>query len=91
MEKPFELTCEYEINPLGVDATQPRLSWLLTSNERGQMQSAYQVLVSNSKEEIDSDFLNRFLRFPGNAVFRLFVSWRGFIIRFRNIKEEPII
>jgi len=42
------LQCEYRVNPLGIDSLQPRLSWLLESAERGQRQTAYQVLVASS-------------------------------------------
>ncbi|UCG46355.1 MAG: family 78 glycoside hydrolase catalytic domain [Phycisphaerales bacterium] len=50
--RPSELTCEYAINPLGIDVAQPRLSWILKSNTRGQMQSAYQILVARNEEEL---------------------------------------
>jgi alpha-L-rhamnosidase len=42
------LQSEYRVNPLGLDTPQPRLSWLLESSERGQRQTAYQVLVATS-------------------------------------------
>src|SRR6185437_8091984 len=42
------LKCENVRNPLGIDAPQPRLNWILTSGERGQRQSAYRVLVASS-------------------------------------------
>ena len=44
--------CEYAENPLGLDAKQPRLSWVLESNERAQRQSAYQVMVASSEERL---------------------------------------
>jgi alpha-L-rhamnosidase len=43
---PVRLRCEYLANPLGVDIPQPRFSWVLEHSERGQIQSAYEVLVS---------------------------------------------
>jgi len=46
------LRCEYRINPTGVDVTEPRLSWILSSDERGQNQTAYQVLVAGSAEQL---------------------------------------
>ena len=49
---PVALTCEYAAGPLGVDAPQPRFGWVLESNLRGQMQSAYQVLVASSEEKL---------------------------------------
>jgi alpha-L-rhamnosidase len=44
------LKCEYRVNPLGLDTPQPRLSWLLESPERGQRQTAYQVLAATTAE-----------------------------------------
>ena len=44
------LRCEYCGNPLGIDARTPRLSWQLQSNERGQHQTAYRILVASSPE-----------------------------------------
>ncbi len=43
------LTCEYQINPLGIDVLQPRLSWQMQSDHRGACQTDYQVHVANSK------------------------------------------
>ena len=40
------LRCEYKVDPIGIDATQPRLSWELRSDERGVAQTAYQVQVA---------------------------------------------
>ena len=42
------LRCEYKINPLGVDIENPRLSWVLESNQRGVKQIAYQIFVASS-------------------------------------------
>jgi alpha-L-rhamnosidase len=49
------LRCEYLVDPLGIDATKPRLSWIITSPERGQRQTAYQVLVSSAREKLAAD------------------------------------
>ena len=51
----LELTCEYAVNPLGVDVPKPRFSWVLESDQRGQMQSAYQILVASSEEKLNAD------------------------------------
>ncbi len=45
-QAPAGLRCEYLENPMGVDVRQPRFFWVLEHPERGQSQSAYQVLVS---------------------------------------------
>ena len=45
------LRCEYLENPLGIDVTEPRLSWRIENikaNVRGQKQTAYQILVAAS-------------------------------------------
>lgn len=47
------LRCEYQTDPLGIDVRTPRLSWILCSGERGQCQTAYQVLVSSSRDLLD--------------------------------------
>ena len=44
---PLALRCEYRTDPLGVDETQPRLTWKLESDQRGERQTAYQVLVAS--------------------------------------------
>lgn len=49
------LRCEYLDDPLGIDMTEPSLSWELQSDVRGQRQTAYRVLVASSKERLDQD------------------------------------
>lgn len=49
------LRCEYLKNPLGIDALQPRLSWILETGERGQRQTAYQILVASGLSELKKD------------------------------------
>ncbi len=45
---PAQLRCENRPQPLGIDVSAPRLSWVLTSDARNARQSAYQVLVASS-------------------------------------------
>src|ERR1700761_8017745 len=42
------LLCENRTNPLGMDVTQPRFTWQLSSDKRNVMQSAYRIEVSES-------------------------------------------
>ncbi|HXI68796.1 MAG TPA: family 78 glycoside hydrolase catalytic domain [Verrucomicrobiae bacterium] len=49
-----DLRCEHLENPQGIDAAQPRLSWMLQSNERGVKQTAYQILVASSAAKLKS-------------------------------------
>lgn len=49
--KPGQLRCEYMVDPLGIDVAAPQLSWVMwadNANDRGQQQTAYQVLVATS-------------------------------------------
>ena len=52
---PTNLRCEYLKNPLGIDVLQPRFAWVLAHTERGQKQTAYQVLVASSLELLNQD------------------------------------
>jgi alpha-L-rhamnosidase len=49
------LRCEYLTDPLGIDAVSPRLSWILSSNQRGEKQTAYQILVASSLKMLSHD------------------------------------
>src|SRR5262249_24088172 len=52
---PSRLRCEYRTDPLGVDVTSPRLSWIVESTGRGQRQTAYQVLVAGDADTLGRD------------------------------------
>jgi len=43
--QPTHLKCEYKVNPIGIDAPRPRLSWQIQTPDRGVMQRAYQLCV----------------------------------------------
>ena len=52
-----DLRCEYRKNPLGIDETQPRLSWRLEALQRearGIHQSAYQIIAGTSEKAVAS-------------------------------------
>jgi len=54
---PTDLRCEYRRNPLGIDETRPRLSWVLEPREpkaRGQRQTAYQILAASSPARLQT-------------------------------------
>ena len=51
------LSCEYRINPLGIDVLQPRLSWQLESDQRGTHQTAYRILAAASENALSNDSL----------------------------------
>lgn len=41
------LKVEYQYNPIGLDVDHPRFSWNMFSSQRGQKQTAYQILVAS--------------------------------------------
>jgi alpha-L-rhamnosidase len=52
--------CEYLVDPCGIDATKPRLSWVIEerdqkSETRNQKQTAYHVLVASTPELLAKD------------------------------------
>jgi alpha-L-rhamnosidase len=49
-----ELRTEYLTDPQGLDVTAPRFSWRLESAQRGQVQTAWQVLVATSTNLLHS-------------------------------------
>ncbi|MFA6241677.1 MAG: family 78 glycoside hydrolase catalytic domain [Candidatus Hydrogenedentales bacterium] len=51
----YGLRCEYRSNPLGIDTTQPRLSWKIEAAGRNRAQSAYQILVATSPDVLAAD------------------------------------
>jgi len=53
------LTCEYAVDPVGIDVARPRFSWVLGSPLRAQAQSAYRVLVATSRERLDAGLGDR--------------------------------
>lgn len=52
LQTPVDLRTEYAVNPLGLEARAPRLSWKLQSQQRGARQSAYQILVASSVDQL---------------------------------------
>ncbi|MFA5817134.1 MAG: family 78 glycoside hydrolase catalytic domain, partial [Bacteroidales bacterium] len=49
------LKCEYLIDPLGIDVTEPRLSWEISGMVRDIRQSVYRLLVASSRIILDAD------------------------------------
>ncbi|HJU12634.1 MAG TPA: alpha-L-rhamnosidase N-terminal domain-containing protein, partial [Candidatus Binataceae bacterium] len=50
----MHLRIDYRENPLGIDDTTPHFSWQSNSTERNWRQSAYEILVSSSPENLQS-------------------------------------
>ncbi len=54
--KPTRLNCEYLTNPIVVDVANPRLGWIniAEKGERGQEQTAWQIRVAGTKEQLSN-------------------------------------
>jgi alpha-L-rhamnosidase len=50
-----DLRCESRSNPVGIDLRQPQLSWIIASDRRGEIQTAYQVLVASTPDQLAKD------------------------------------
>ncbi|WP_300794052.1 family 78 glycoside hydrolase catalytic domain [uncultured Bacteroides sp.] len=51
----YELLCEQQVNPIGIDNEKPNFSWKISSIQRGFTQYAYQILVSDSEHILAMD------------------------------------
>ncbi|MCW1884696.1 family 78 glycoside hydrolase catalytic domain [Luteolibacter flavescens] len=47
-----KLRCEYLVDPVGIDEVEPRLSWVVASTERGERQTAWQIIVASTPEAL---------------------------------------
>lgn len=47
------LEVESTTKPLGIDKKNPRFSWIMESDIRGQKQSAYQIIVASDKKKLE--------------------------------------
>src|SRR5512142_3008888 len=52
---PVSLRCEYLADPMGIDMAKPRFFWIVDRPERGQVQSAYEIVVSTDPKAAESD------------------------------------
>jgi len=46
------LMVEYAENPINIDDIHPRFSWIISTSERNQTQSAYRILVASSSDKL---------------------------------------
>jgi alpha-L-rhamnosidase len=49
------LKCEYQVNPIGLDTTQPRFYWQMQDTRRGAKQTSYQIIVASSESVLASN------------------------------------
>lgn len=50
--RPENLQCEYLVNPIGIDAVSPRLTWQMKTERNGTFQKAYQILVGTDSAKV---------------------------------------
>ena len=50
-----KLRCEYLVDPMGIEAERPMLSWVISSDARGALQTHYQVLVASTQDKLAED------------------------------------
>lgn len=75
--KIHELRCEYLQNPLGIDTKAPRFSWMMNSVKRNQLQSAYEIIVSDKLSALLSVRGNVWSTGKVNANDNIQVEYKG--------------
>lgn len=50
-----DLRCEMLGNPVGIDVESPRVSWRISSQERGVTQLSYQIIVASSLQKLNAN------------------------------------
>ncbi len=50
-----KLTVENRINPLGIDVKDPDFSWILSSNQKASVQTAYRIVVAKSEADLSAE------------------------------------
>jgi len=63
--EPAALRCDYAVDPLGVDSAPPRLFWQVTSLQRGQRQTAYEIIAADSVAALEAAAQGLAPHFPG--------------------------
>jgi alpha-L-rhamnosidase len=56
--KADKLMCEYKVNPLGIDVSAPRFGWTLMSSSQNEIQTAYEIIVSDNERDIQKEVGN---------------------------------
>ena len=70
-------TCEYIENPLGIDVSHPRFSWTLNATKRKQVQTAYEIIVSDNLNDIKANKGNIWSSGKVNSNQNTHVSYQG--------------
>jgi alpha-L-rhamnosidase len=73
----IDLRCGQQVNPVGVEAAAPRLSWLITSDQRNTLQTAYRVLVSDDPQLLNKNTGNIWDSKKVNSPASIQVDYKG--------------
>ncbi len=76
-KQPENLFVEYRKNPKGIGRVAPRFSWQLNDSVRGAKQTAYQILVADSKKAIKNCEGNVWNSQKMNSNQSVHVAYRG--------------
>jgi alpha-L-rhamnosidase len=66
------LKCEYLINPIGIDALHPRLTWYLIDGRYNAKQTAYQIMVGTDSVQLKNGKGNQWQTAKVNSPINLF-------------------
>jgi alpha-L-rhamnosidase len=72
---PVNLRCEYMENPI-ITKSSPRFSWEIKSNQNNQNQTYWQLIVSNSLEEIEASNGNIWDSGKTKGIETFGITWR---------------
>jgi alpha-L-rhamnosidase len=50
-----KLLVEYAVDPINIDIQHPRFSWVVSSDQRNQQQSAYQIIVASNEKLLSNN------------------------------------
>ncbi|WP_111895471.1 alpha-L-rhamnosidase [Acinetobacter sp. MB5] len=51
----YDLKCEYQKNPLGIDVLEPALMWKISADTHGVKQTAYQLIMTENLEDMNDE------------------------------------
>ena len=78
----YDLKTEYRIEPMGIDAENPRFSWKIKSDGSGIWQTAYHIVVLDGEEtlwdsgEVQSN-QSQYVRYEGKKLSsRQYLTWQ---------------
>ncbi len=83
--QPVNLRCENLENPIAIDIASPFLSWNLVSEKRGQLQSAFQILVSDSRDILNKNVGEYWNTGKVESDFSVNVKYKGKSLKSRDV------